>query len=168
MQSLNLFLSAAVFSFSALALAQEPQGPGARRANREEVQGMMDAYIISKLQEALQLTDDQYARMIVAQKKLQEHRREHQRRRMEILRELQRTVSAPDPSDGEITPLLEKLQKNQLDFQTEQQADYKAIDAILSVKQRARHRLLEVEIERRLQELVREIRQQRLPQRPQF
>ena len=138
----------------------------APRANRDEVQGMMDAYIISKLQETLQLTDEQYARMIVAQKKLQDHRRDHQRRRMETLRDLQRIVSGPDPGDEDISRLLEALENNRGEFVTQQQADYKAIDAILSIKQRARHRLLEVEIERRLQELVREIRGQRLPKRP--
>jgi Spy/CpxP family protein refolding chaperone len=164
----NLLLVAALaVAFSPLpGLAQRPleQGQEGRPGpDREEMRGMLEAYIISKLQEALQLNDEQYAKVIVAQKKLNEHRREHQRQRAQTLRELRRAVGATEPSDEEIANLLGRLEKLRLDFETQQREDYKAMDALLTVKQRARYRLLEIEIERRMQELIREIRRERRP-----
>jgi len=160
-------LTCALLCFTLLGFGQLPpageQEGGSRRPNREEIAGMLEAYIISKLQEALQLNDEQYARVIVAQKRLNEHRREHQRQRRETLQQLQRALAAVEASDEEIARLLERLDQLRTDFETQQKADYKAIEALLTVKQRARYRLLEIEIERRMQELIREIRRERRP-----
>ncbi|MFQ5791143.1 MAG: hypothetical protein ACE5JI_11800 [Acidobacteriota bacterium] len=141
--------------------AQEIERGPRRRASRHEIEGLMEAYIISKLQEALDLTDEQFAKMVVAQKRLQGHRRDRRTSRQETLQQLRRAVRNPNSSDEEIAGLMKELEENEDAFLVQQRADYQAIDAILSLRQRARYRLLELEIERRLQELVREIRGRR-------
>ncbi len=112
-------LACALLCFTLLGFGQLPpagEQEGARRPNREELAGMLEAYIISKLQEALQLNDEQYAKVIVAQKRLNEHRREHQRQRREALQQLQRAVGAVEASDEEIARLLERLDQLRADF----------------------------------------------------
>ncbi len=142
---------------------RQEQSPrrGQSPANREEVEGLMDAYVISKLQTALELDDEQFAKMVVAQKKLQEHRRTNRRQRMETLAKLRRNMEGPDLDDRQIAELLERLQQIQAEFDEQQRADYQVIDGILTLHQRARYRLLEVELDRRMQELFRQIRRQR-------
>lgn len=131
------------------------------RPRREELHGMLDAYIISKLQEALRLGDEQYARVIVAQKKLNEQRRDYHRERRELLQQLRQSLAGDKPSEAELSRLLERLEALRSEFEARQKAAYAALDALLTVEQRARHRLLEVEVEGRMQEMMREIRRQR-------
>lgn len=139
----------------ALPTFQESRTPS--RTDRD-IQGLMDAYVISKMQEALELDDEQFARMVVAQKKVQQRRRDFQRERRENLKELQRLVRTADSKDQEIAALVEKLDSQRVDFVAATREDYRAIDEILSVRQRGRYRLLEVMLERRLQELMQDVR----------
>lgn len=139
------------------------QRQGAERPNREELQGMMEAYVLSKLQDALELTDEQFGRMVVAQKKLSDVRREHRRRRGEALRDLREILRRPDTSEDEIQPILDELEELRADFQEEEKARYRDIDAILDIRQRARYRILEVELQRRLQQLIRRVRNREPP-----
>ena len=148
-------LVAAATPVAALPMSQEPRAPS--RADRD-IQGLMDAYIISKMEEALELDDEQFAKMVLAQRKLQQHRRDYQRKRRESLRELQRLVRAADSEDEKIVALVGQLDTMKADLETTLREDYRTIDEILSARQRGRYRLLEVMLERRLQELMREVR----------
>ena len=68
-------------SFSAVAMAQTPLDspePGAR----EEAGRMVDAYVLSNLQESLGLSDDQFVRLLPLVKRLQAERREAIERRI--------------------------------------------------------------------------------------
>lgn len=138
-------------TLSPVALAQET----AARPSRGELEGMIEAYIITKLQEALDLTDEQFGRMVVVQTKLQETRREYRRERVEILRELRSALRRESSGEEELAPLLERLAASTKAFQEEERERYRDIDAILDVRQRARYRILETEVQRRLQQLMR-------------
>lgn len=131
------------------------------RPRREELHGMLDAYVISKLQEALRLSDEQYARVIVAQKKLDEQRRDYHRDRRELLQRLRQALAADKPSEAELSSLLERLEALRSEFEARQKAAHAALDALLTVEQRARYRLFMVEIEGRMQEMMREVRRLR-------
>ncbi len=144
------------------------------RPRREELHGMLDAYVISKLQEALRLSDEQYARVIVAQKKLDEQRRDYHRDGRELLQRLRQALAADKPSEAELSRLLERLDALRSEFEARQKAAHAALDALLTVEQRARYRLFMVEIEGRMQEMMREVRRlrrgagpPRLPRAPQ-
>jgi hypothetical protein len=130
-----------------------------RRSARQDVEGLMEAYVISKLQEALELSDQQFAEMVVAQKKMSEHRQNFRRERQKVLEQLRRLLGSPDAHDDEIAPLLKRLGDLREELNSSERRDYEAIDTILDVRQRARYRLLEQEIQRRFQQMVREIRQ---------
>jgi hypothetical protein len=145
-----------VFS-TATALASYQETPP-RRSQRQDVEGLMEAYVISKLQEALELSDQQFAEMVVVQKKMGEHRRSFRRDRQNVLGQLREHLRSPDRPDDEITPLLKRLDGLQEELNSQLRADYEAVDKILDVRQRARYRLLEQEIQARFQQMVREIR----------
>jgi hypothetical protein len=134
---------------------QSPLGP---QRDGREIQELIDAYIISKMQDALQIDDEQFAKMIVAQKNLQQHRRDYQRQRGAILRELQAMVRGSESPEDEVAARLERLEELKSEFEASSREDYRKIDAILTVHQRARYRLLEVMVERRMQELVQKVR----------
>lgn len=127
--------------------------------DREEVRGMMEAYIISKLQDALDLTDEQYGRMVVAQKKLTDTRREYRQNRMRVLQQMRRALQREEAGEDELNPLLRELETLRDEFAADEKKRYEAIDQILDVRQRARYRILEVELQRRLQEMMRQVRQ---------
>ena len=126
--------------------------------NRQEVEGMMEAYILSKLQDALDLTDEQFGSMVVAQKKLSDTRREYRRDRMQILRQMRQTLQREQAGESELQPLLSQLDTLRDDFASNEKSRYAAIDSILDIRQRARYRVLEVEIQRRLAEMMRQVR----------
>ena len=156
-------LSAAADLGASPAWQQSPMPP--QRAGRE-VQDLIDAYVISKMQDALQIDDEQFAKMVVAQKKLQQHRRDYQRKRRAILRELQTMVRGSESPEDEVAARLERLEELKSEFEATSRKDYRKIDEILTVHQRARYRLLEVMLERRMQELLQEVRgRQRNPDR---
>ena len=129
--------------------------------NRDEVEGMMDAYILSKLQDGLSLTDEQFGTMVVAQKKLQDTRRDYRQGRMTLLRRMRQTLRRDQAREDELTHLLDELDSLEIEFSQSQRARYAAIDEILEIRQRVRYRILEAEIQRRLTQLMRQGRGQR-------
>jgi len=158
----SIALLVIVVGFAASTNAQErDSGP-----NRDEVEGMMDAYILSKLQDALELTDEQFGTMVVAQKKLQDTRRDYRQGRMTLLRRMRQTLRRDQAREEELTRQLDELDNLEIEFSQNQRARYAAIDDILEIRQSARYRILEAEIQRRLTQLMRQVRGRRDPPRP--
>ena len=131
-----------------------------RPADRAEFQQMMEAYVLSKLQDALGLSDEQYAQMVVAQKKLHDARRSHRRERQRLLRQLHREVDLDD-ADERLAATIAELSSLDESHRGELRERIDVIDQILSVRQQAKYRLLEVELERRMQRLIQGVRQRR-------
>jgi len=131
---------------------------GQEQGRAADVQGMMDAYVLSKLQDALELSDDQFGSLVVAQKKLQDRRREYRQDRMAVLRQMRQALRLEDSGESELRPLLNELDELRSDFTADETNRYGAIDDILDVRQQARYRVLEVELQRRLNEMMREVR----------
>jgi len=129
--------------------------------NRADVEGMMEAYVLNKLQDSLDLSDEQFGSLVVAQKKLQDTRRSYRQDRMGVLRKLRQTLRFEQAGEGELGPLLDELDVLRDDFATDEKTRYEAIDAILDIRQRARYRILEVELQRRLNEMMRDVRGRR-------
>jgi Spy/CpxP family protein refolding chaperone len=158
--ALALLLAAA----PGLAQGPERDGPegGRRPAAREELFKMVDAYILSNLQDSLGLTDEQFVKMLPLVKKLQTDRREYGQRRFRTLGELRRMMraGAADPGVGDLMKSLHTLESEEPQTML---SDMAAIDAMLTPVQQAKFRLLEVEVERRIRELVSRVRR---PMRP--
>ena len=164
LQNCLLPLSMATFLLAGHIATAQPSPP---QPSRGELEGMMDAYILSKLQDALGLSDEDYGRMVVAQKKLQDLRRDYRRTRMEVLRQIRQALGRDTAGEEELQPLLDELERVRSEFASEEQARYHAIDEVLDVRQRARYRILETEIQRRLGQLMRQVRRPNEPERRQ-
>lgn len=148
-----------ILALFALLLAGAVSGQDEPGPSGEEVEGLIDAYVLSKLQDALVLSDEQFGRMVVAQKKMQDARRTYRRSRNEVLRQMRQALRREAAGEAELPPLLSRLEELHQTFLEEEHARYRDIDAILDVRQRARYRILEGEIQRRLQQLIRQSRE---------
>jgi len=159
------------------AKAQDPgQQPPARGRQGQagdlspaEVQRLFDAYALVQAQESLGLTDEQYGKFVTAMKTLQETRRRHQQERARLLRELAKLTGPEVTAVDEpgITAALGALKQEDVKAASELDQAYDGVDQVLTVRQRARFRLFEEQMERRKLDLLMRARQQRrdVPQR---
>jgi hypothetical protein len=125
-----------------------------------EIQRLFDAYALVQAQDELKLGDDQYPMFLARYKGLQEVRRRAQAERARLVRELVR-LSAADARSEE-APLRDGLRALQdLDARTaaETRKAYDGIDQVLDLRQQARFRVFEEQMERRKFDLVMRARQ---------
>ena len=139
----------------------EGERPGERRAPRDEAFKMIDAYIVSNLQESLDLTDDQFVKLLPLVKRLQTDRRTTLQRRQQPLMELRRLLASGGATEARVTELLREVKAAEADEPGLLRRDRDAIDAVLSPLQQAKFRVLEVEVEHKIRELMTQIRAQR-------
>ena len=128
---------------------------------RDEAFKMIDAYIVSNLQESLELTDDQFVKVLPLVKRLQTDRRAAIQRRQQALMELRRLMASGDATEARVTELLGEVKAAERDEPGLLRKDRDAIDAVLSPVQQAKFRVLEVEVEHKIRELMTQIRTQR-------
>ena len=128
---------------------------------RDEAFKMIDAYIVSNLQESLDLTDDQFVKVLPLVKRLQTDRRAVVQRRQQALMELRRLLASGDATEARVKELLAQVKAAEADEPGVLRKDRDAIDAVLSPVQQAKFRVLEVEVEHKIRELMTQIRTQR-------
>jgi uncharacterized protein (DUF1778 family) len=165
-----LATSAVAQEFVAL---QQPAGrqplPGLDNSDMTpgEIQKLFDAYLVMEAQQALALTDEQYPQFLVRLRALQETRRRNQQERGRLMGELQRLTNPRQPVVRSDDPLIKErlatLQEVETRTAAELRKAYTALDEILDIRQQARFRLFEEQIERRKIELLMRARQ---PNRP--
>lgn len=137
----------------------QPAGPGARRP-RDEAHKMVDAYIVSNLQESLGLSDDQFVKVLPLVNRLQKDRREHAARRFQALHEMRRLLQSGGATEARVAELLKEVKSVENEAPAVQKKDLDAIDAVLTPVQQAKFRILEVEVERKIREVMGQIRAQ--------
>jgi Spy/CpxP family protein refolding chaperone len=137
------------------AQAQEETAPGAERPARAEAFKMVDAYVMSNLQESLGLTDDQFAKAIPLVKRLQTGRREYLLERTRKMREMRRLLREGGAREAQVVALLGEVKALDADGPATARRNLEALDAVLTPVQQAKFRVLELEVEQRLRELVR-------------
>lgn len=138
------------------------------RPNREpvdlspgEVVGMLDAYALVQAQNALQLNDSQYGTFVGRLKNLQETRRRNQRARNQLVQDLRRMTN-PQVTTVDEAAVREKLKAlRELDDRSaaELRKAYDLLDEVLDVRQQARFRIFEENLERRKMDLLLRARQ---------
>lgn len=138
------------------------------RPNREavdlspgEVVGMLDAYALVQAQNALQLNDSQYGTFVGRLKNLQETRRRNQRARNQLVQDLRRMTN-PQVTTVDEPAVREKLKAlRELDDRSaaELRKAYDSLDEVLDVRQQARFRIFEENLERRKMDLLLRARQ---------
>ena len=126
-----------------------------------EIQRLFDAYTVMQAQEALRLSNDQYGAFVARLKVVQDLRRQQQQERARLLRELAQLAGpmAPEGDDAPIAERLRALRDHDTKSHAEIEKAYQELDQLLSVRQRARLRLLEESLERRKLELLMRARQ---------
>jgi len=144
--------AAAAFLPCAWAQDQAP-APGAGETRRDETFKLVDAYVISNLQESLGLTDDQFVKVLPLVKKLQTERRAYLLERTRLLRDMRRLMRAGG-GEAQVLDDLKQLKAVEADGPTRVRRNVDALDATLSPVQQAKFRLLELEVEQRMRELM--------------
>ena len=135
--------------------AQEPGArPGSGRP-REELFKMVDAYIVSNLQESLGLSDAQFVKVLPLVKKLQSDRRGYFERRHQALQEMRRLLESGRATETRIAELLSDVKGIESEEPAALRRDVEALDAVLTPMQQAKLRVLQVQIEQKLRELDR-------------
>ena len=157
-----LFSSSYAFAQGGRAQRQGQRGlPPEGGVTPAEIQQMFDAYFLVQAQEALQLKDDQYPRFLTRLRALQAIRRRTESQRLQNLNQLRRMLQA---TDGRVDDsLIQERLKALGDLETSAFAEVRqareSLDEVLDLRQQARFRLLEEEMERRKVELVMRTRQ---------
>jgi len=131
------------------------------RMSPREVQRLFDAYVAMQAQERLQLTETQYPQFLPRLKALLDLRRSSLATRQALVAELGR-ASAGGAGQSDEAAVGEKLrQLRAFDDKTagDLRRAYEAIDQVLDVRQQARFRVFEDQIERRKVELLMRARQ---------
>jgi hypothetical protein len=127
-------------------------GPALRA---DEVQNVVDGWEMTTAERMLELSEQQYAPFIQNLRKLQEVRRRHLMQRQRVLGALRQAANQQPPLDD---AALEGRLKQFDDFEKQSyqniQTAQAALDAVLTVRQRARFRLVQEQIERQKLQLV--------------
>jgi hypothetical protein len=137
---------------------QEPPRRRVAPAPREEAFKLVDAYVVSNLQESLGLSDEAFVKVLPLLKRVQTARRQHLLDRTRLQRELRQKLRAGASTEAEVIETLRELKS--VDARGVEQARVAMVelDAALTPLQQAKYRVLELEVEQRMRELVGRVR----------
>jgi hypothetical protein len=139
-----------------------PGNPAGDAVSPAYIQQMFDALAIVEAERFLPLSSEQYPVFVQNLKRLQEARQQSNRRRNKAMNEL-RGLAGPqapaDVSDATIDAKLQELTTAERDGEAAIRQAQTTLEAGLSVRQRARFRMLEENIERRKVDFLTKVRQ---------
>ena len=147
------------------AVAQAPGQAAAENVDPAELGRLFDAYTVMQAQEALGLDEARFGPFVTRLRALQEMRRRHLRERVAVMRDLRQLLQSPG-NDAQLKERLDALVRLETTTRADQAKAMDAIDELLDVRQRARFRLLEQQLELRKLELVNRARQRQRANRP--
>ena len=146
------------------ALAQPTEGNRPRgRAPRDEVFKMVDAYVVSNLQESLGLSEAEFVKLLPVVRRLQTERREATHKRIMAVQELRKVLRSGSSTESQVASLLRDVKNAEAEEAATTKRNRDAVDAALSPLQQAKFRVMESEVEHKLRELMAEMRQNRRP-----
>jgi hypothetical protein len=150
------------------ARADNPQRPAAADlAKLQTVEDLLEGMEISNADKFLQVDNQHYGEFIQRLRNLQKMRRQHQNQRQRLVMELRRLANANPPVED---ALLEGPTKRLDDFDRQYfqdlQGAYAQIDEVLNVRQRARFRLFEEQMEQRKLEILTRVLKSGTPAAP--
>ena len=150
---------ASVHQAAAVPDARPNRAPG--ELSPAEVVGMLDAYALVQAQNALQLIDSQYGAFVGRLKALQETRRKNQRARNQVVQELRRLTGqqAATLDEAAVRDRLRALRELDERSAADLRRAYDALDEVLDIRQQARFRIFEENLERRKMDLLLRARQ---------
>ncbi|MSO56186.1 MAG: hypothetical protein EXQ55_04590 [Acidobacteria bacterium] len=166
---------ALVLLFSGIAAAASAQGQSGGPPQNEpvtapaEMQKLLDGYAIIQGQEFLSLTDSQFTQFLPKFRALQEARRRNEMDRLRLVQELNRITNPRGGGsfgDNDIRDRLRTLRELEVRAVGDLQKARDAIDQTLDLRQQARFRVFEEQIEQRKLQLLMQVRQANRANRP--
>jgi hypothetical protein len=151
----------------AQARAEDAQAPpeGGAGADPAELARLFDAYTVMQAQEVLALDEAHFGPFVTRLRALQQVRRKNLRDRAGLMREMRQLLQTPG-NDAQLKDKLDALVRLDTAFRADQTKAMEAVDDVLDVRQRARFRILEQQIEIRKLELVKRARARQRANRP--
>ena len=120
---------------------------------------MFDSYALLQAQEQLQISEELFPQFLRRFKALQDIRRRGLQERARLVQELRRLVNDPQGDEGQIKDRLKSLDELEARTDGDVRKAYDAINQVLDVRQQAKFRVFEENMERRKLELVTRARQ---------
>jgi Spy/CpxP family protein refolding chaperone len=127
---------------------------------------MVDAYVISNLQESVGLSDEQFVKVLPLVKRFQADRREAAQGRRRALHEMRAMLQAGDASAASVAEKLREVKAFEGQEADQLRRNTEAIDAVLTPVQQAKFRVMQIEVEQKIREILQEGRQRRRGDRP--
>jgi Spy/CpxP family protein refolding chaperone len=127
-----------------------------------EIQRMFDAYALVQAQEQLKISDDKFSQFLTRYRTLQDVRRKTLQERNRLLNETRRLLNTDQPDEA-IAERVKSMQELEVRSAVDEKKAYDAIDQILDIRQQAKFRVFEENMERRKLELVTRARQTNRP-----
>jgi hypothetical protein len=128
----------------------------------EEVYNLLDAFVMTRAQQVLQLDDAQYAAFLQRMMRLQALQRQQRRQRQRLLNEL-RQMAGPAAQgmgdEGAIAAKVRELDDLDARMGPEERQALVDIDQVLQIRQRARFRVFLENMERQKVDLLMRVRQ---------
>jgi hypothetical protein len=152
---------ALVWGTVAAGVSAQEESRSSRRERWDEAFRMVDAYVIANIQESLGLDDDQYARIIPLVNRLQKARREYHRERGRTLRHMRQLLKSGAATESQLEKAVVSLKTLGVDGPARIRERVDELDAILSPVQQAKYRVFEMDVERRMRDLMRRGRRER-------
>ena len=133
-----------------------------------EMQKLLDGYAVIQGQEFLGLSDSQFAQFLPKFRALQETRRRGEAERLRLIQELNRITNARagQVADSDIRDRLRLLRELEIRAVSDLQRARDGVDQTLDVRQQARFRVFEEQIEQRKLQLLMQVRQANRANRP--
>jgi len=163
---ITLLAIAGALASGGVGLAAQGGRQGQRAAGAEipavtpaEIQRMFDAYALMQAQEQLKIGEDQFSQFLTRYKALQDVRRRNLQERARLINEMRRLLNGGQPDESELKERLNALQELETRLPADVKKAYEAIDQLLDLRQQAKFRVFEENMERRKLELVTRARQ---------
>jgi hypothetical protein len=139
------------------AAADQPAGSPA------EIQRMFDSYALIQAQDQLKISDEKFPQFLSRFKALQDTRRRNMVERFRLVQELRKLSNDAQADETQMKERLKALDDLDARAQGEVARAYDAINQVLDVRQQAKFRVFEENMERRKLELVTRARQANRP-----
>lgn len=138
----------------ALATSLGAQPAKADRPVRDEAFKMIEAYLISNLEESLSLSSDQFSRAVPLVKQVQAERRNAAEERASRMRALRQLLASGTATEGTVSASLADLRRAEQDGPARLRKVMEALDATFTPLQQAKYRVLEADVEAKIRRLL--------------
>ena len=126
---------------------------------------MFDSYALIQAQDQLRISDEKFPQFLARFKALQDTRRRNMVERLRNIQELRRLSNDPQADDTQIRDRLKALDELDTRSRVDIEKAYESINQVLDLRQQAKFRVFEENMERRKLELVTRARQANRPPR---